>query len=61
MKKVMFRLILSLIVALSLTCASSNNSETEKAAVKKVIEDAYMNGLFPKLNVEAVGTLVPGK
>ncbi|NIM12374.1 MAG: hypothetical protein GTO45_09690 [Candidatus Aminicenantes bacterium] len=54
MKKVMFRLILSLTVALSLTCASRNNLETEKAAVKKVIEDAYMNGLFPKLNVEAV-------
>jgi hypothetical protein len=54
MKKVMFRLILSLIVALSLTCTSSSNLETEKAAVKKVIEDAYMNGLFPKLNVEAV-------
>ncbi len=54
MKKVMFGLMLVLIAALSLTCVSSNNMETGKAAVKRVVEESYVNGFFPELDVEAV-------
>lgn len=54
MRKIAFGLILALIVVFALTCVGSDNAEKEKAAVKKVIEDVYVNGLSPKLDVEAV-------
>ncbi|MCP5108140.1 MAG: hypothetical protein GY950_32430 [bacterium] len=54
MKKVMFGLIVLFIAALSLTCVSGSDMEKEKAAVKKVIEDAHVNGFYPKLDEEAV-------
>lgn len=51
MKKTKFMVILMVILVVSIGCSGM---EKEEKAVKKVIEDAYMKGLFPKLNVEAV-------
>ena len=54
MRKIAFGLILSLIVVFALTCVGSDNLEKEKAAVKKVIVDGYVNGFFNTGGVDAI-------
>lgn len=54
MKKLLIVLIVSLILFVILVAQNEGNIEAEKVAIKKIIQDAYVDGISNKGNVEAI-------